>query len=171
MDFYKDILTEDDGVIYSSQDNAKIATTCCHLEVTLKHPYDKVWTAKTSVLQKAWYRKAWHDLVNTAGTDKVKESGFVFEFHESGHVHLHGYIKLQITGKFSPIGLIADYAKVYYMQLSKKHNYNEHYMFPQYLRYAAPATCVQYYNDIETPDRIKYWVGEYMLKCNDNIEK
>lgn len=142
----------------------------CHLEITLKHPCDTKWSSSPSTIQKEWYRKAWNNIVNTGGISNIVDTGYVYEFHKNGHVHLHGYIKFEMSSKFSPIGLIADYSKMYYLLLSKKHTYKEAHMYYDYMRYASPAICVQYVNDIEKPERFGEW-KTYLLKENAGIKK
>lgn len=140
----------------------------CHIEITLKHPYTKKWEAMPSTLQKKFYREAWNEIKNTGGINNITDSGYVYEYHKSGHVHLHGYVSFSYTQKFSALGLIADYAKMYYILLPKICKYNSNFMFDQYQRYASPAVCIQYINNIEKPNRLKEW-KEYMLKENNKI--
>lgn len=170
---FTDILAEDEAtnnceglVLASPSQNCRLKCRC-HVEITLKHPYDKKWSALHSTQQQKFYKNSWHNIKNTAGIPL--ETGYVFEFHKSGHVHLHGYIQYEFNKKFSPIGLIADLAKLYYLQLFKKYNYNENHMYDKYMRYCSPQITIQYINDDERPERLEEW-KKYLLKENDEIK-
>lgn len=117
----------------------------CHVEITLKHPYNKTWLQRLSAQQKKFYMKAFESLKNVA-LQNYKDSGYVFEYHKSGNVHLHGFIVFEFTQMINPYGLISDIAKSYYAYLPKSSYYNPKFLADKYQRYASPAVCVQFFN-------------------------
>lgn len=146
------------------------STYTCHLEVTLKHPMNTVWVNSSSKKQKQVYTKYWNDIKNTVGIPI--DSGYVFEYHDNGNVHLHGYLVYHYNHAYSPIGMVADYAKAYlpFMPEKRYRNYVNSNMHHDWVRYQSPQICVQYKEDTK---RLEYWKG-YMQKENfnkNNIKK
>lgn len=119
----------------------------CHLEFTLTHPHTASWNNKLSIEQKRVLNQKWDLILPMGGLGNIKETGFVYEFHNSGHIHLHGFIRFEFKSKFSPIGLISDYAKAYLRTMTKKYsNYNDKLMNVEFMRYRSPQIAIQYFS-------------------------
>lgn len=151
------------------QDNVLLEYTC-HLEITLKHPMTTAWVNMSSKKQKLVYSKYWNDIKNTVSVPV--DSGYVFEYHENGNVHLHGYLVYHFKHAYSPIGMVADYAKAYlpFMPEKRYRNYVNSNMHYDWVRYQSPQICVQYKED---EDRLEAWKN-YMQKEDfnkNNIKK
>lgn len=157
----------------------------CHLEITYKHPHTVGWLKMTSQGQKAKMAKIWNEIKCIFG--EPIDRGYVFEYHENGQIHLHGYLCLKFDGTYSPPGLLSDYVKMYLAQMPKKYNtINLNYLYTEFIRYASPQIAVQYFdaqekyewknkitgNDMKGTgqDRLKYWI-QYLLKQNGEILK
>jgi len=135
----------------------------CHLEVTLTYPATTEWLNMPSILQKKKLYKIWDNMQILSLSPKFKHH--IFEFHKSGHVHLHGVIAFEMENKFSQHGLVCDHVKLALMQYPKKYkNFSDNYFKSDFVRYRSPQICVQYINHQEKPKRYDEWLL-YMQKC------
>lgn len=117
-----------------------------HIEITLNHPRTHRFCNMTSDEQKVLYNKLFQKMIEKLPIPLVKTTiQKTFEYCKSGHIHLHACVIYSLpTGKYYPMGLIADLVKKYLSQI--KQVYQERYCFPEYQRYRAPSIVCQYFN-------------------------
>lgn len=132
-----------------------------YLLITMNYPRTKSFVNKTSTEQKKLYSKLFQTLEGI--NFLTNNSKYIYEYCQSGHIHLHGYVEMNVETKGSPIGAVADVVKRYLSMLPKKYQtYNDKSMFSEYIRYRCPSICVQYIfkDDVEG---LKQW-ETYMNK-------
>lgn len=117
------------------------------------------------------YSALWNDIKDIV--DPYAEESHTYEFCKSGHVHLHGMIRLRSNFQLIPIGGISDIVKKFCRSYTvhvcaKDRNsppirYCERSIFYLDNVYKAPAICVRY-RGVNEDERMKEWL-EYMYKC------
>lgn len=143
-----------------------------HLEITLAYPQTDSFCNASSDKQKKLYSKLFNDMMNAIPFEYRVTAKYVFEFFKSGHIHLHGYIKLHPDRKFFIVGLLADVAKKWHSLLPVKkyqryHLYNGKNLYSDYDRYKAPSICLQWRSEDAQRDQrpaLESWI-EYMNKA------
>lgn len=131
--------------------------------ITLSLPQTPAFIKALSHEQRTMYTKRWSVMKCALGMDNLKDSKHVFEFFESGHVHLHGMMTFEFNHKFSPTGAIADIVKTYLRTLPSKYSkYNGQNMkhFKDGITYKCASICVK---TLEGQDNIDTWI-KYMNK-------
>lgn len=137
------------------------------LEITITHPHTTQWCNMPSLLQKKKLSDIWMGMRNIGGMNNIVKAEYVYEFHKSGHVHLHGYIDFEFNLKcISPVGLVSDYVKMVLLQMPKKScNYVDKNMYinqdddKMNIVYLCPQVMVRYINRNEWPERVIEWEG------------
>lgn len=128
-----------------------------HVEITLNHPRTKNFVNLTSDKQKVLYNKLFQRMIEKLPIPLVQTKiTKTFEFCKSGHIHLHACVEYSLpTGKYYPMGLIADLVKPYLSCL--KQCYQDRNCFPEYQRYRSPSIACQYFNNDLT--RREVWLA------------
>ena len=137
------------------------------LEITITHPHTTQWCNMPSLLQRKKLSDIWVGMRNIGGMNNIVKAEYVYEFHKSGHVHLHGYIDFEFDLKqFSPVGLVSDYVKMVLLQMPKKYcNYSDRNMYINdeddkfNIVYKCPQVMIRYINKTDWPERVIEWEG------------
>jgi len=143
-----------------------------HVEFTLAYPQIDAFCNATSDKQKKLYTKLFNDTLSAIAPEYKAYALHVFEFFKTGHIHMHGVLKLTNDKPFFLIGLIADLAKKWHSLMPVKkyqryHVYNGKHLYSDLNRYKAPSICIQYYYDGQTiagESALVRWI-QYMNKC------
>jgi len=165
---WSDIIGDDaeEGVLTPLVEDAKIKDhiKIQYIGVTMNFPRTKAFLNCNSAKQKDIYVKLWHAIKNTLQVDPTNH--YTFEFTKLGQVHLHGWIKVDITDFFI-MGALSDIAKAYNRILPPKYKqFRENDLNTEYRRYRSPSLCLQYYDKSgsrKDPSTIDYWI-EYCEK-------
>lgn len=135
--------------------------------ITLSHPHTDKWVNLTTKDQKDLLYRLFQYCVSVADPINIVRMDHVYEYHKTGHVHLHGYVIFRDDLKLYPIGAVADMAKLYHSKMPKEkwhryHLYNDKHLYSQYGRYRDPGCCFQYlYSD--DSEGLNRWI-KYIYK-------
>lgn len=161
-----------------------------YLEVTLNLPRSVSFKAMPSGVQKRHYSLIWNEVITVLKRkllpiDDTAQDEITFEYCESGHIHLHGSIRIHEDNVLVPVGLIADLVKYFLIAYSKylvdqytydkslkPVRYDEKNMYFLDNHYQSPMVNIRYRKTSETA-RILVW-ETYMHKCDKDatdIEK
>lgn len=137
------------------------------LLITINFPRTDRFVNMDSVHQKELYLNIFNDACNAIDIRTHRFKRYVYEYCDSGHVHLHGILQVDDEALFYPIGLVSDYAKSVHRNMPKikyqrYHLYSDKAMYKQYCRYRSPQCCVQYVFKDDT-EAIYRWF-DYMDK-------
>jgi len=152
------------------KESALYVTRGGFFEVTINLPRTVEFCSSVSNQQKMVYSRLWDGIKSTISVSS--ETDYVFEFCKTGHVHLHGIIKVPPSFKLIPIGGISDIVKRFCISYSNVYKnlrlrdvikYNEKCIYYMDNIYKSPAICVRYRSDKEK-ERMTEWES-YMHKC------
>jgi len=130
--------------------------TGARYEITMNYPRTSAFVLATSERQKKIYAELWRKTIAVFDSLTITKSRYIYEYCKSGHVHLHGYIDIELE-KFYPVGGIADLVKTYLNLLPKKYQkYIDSKMSAEWARYRDNNICVQYV-EIDNKQRIHDW--------------
>lgn len=114
------------------------------LLITYNYPDTMAFRNAKSQEQKKIYSKLFFNTKNFNGLIPYNEE-FVFEYCDSGRVHLHGLLQYKINHDFHINGLVADFAKGVLEHLPKKYSqYLPKALHTEYNRYKVSSMCIQY---------------------------